>query len=70
MDGNAWEMKHSAEDLPCLMDVAIARFEESTLLAKFLSADFQTLFAYTKRQELSEFQRRVTDFEIESYLRG
>jgi glutamine synthetase len=70
IDGNAWDMEHGVDDLPCLMEVAISRFEESTLLAQYLSADFQTLFAYTKRQELSEFQRRVTDFEIESYLRG
>jgi glutamine synthetase len=70
VDGNAWEMKHSAEDLPCLMDVAIATFEQSALIATYLSAEFQTLYVHTKKQELAEFQRRVTDFEIESYLRG
>jgi glutamine synthetase len=70
VDGNAWEMKHNAEDLPCLMDVAITTFEQSALIATYLSEEFQTLYVHTKKQELAEFQRRVTDFEIESYLRG
>jgi glutamine synthetase len=45
-------------------------FEQSALIATYLSEEFQTLYVHTKKQELAEFQRRVTDFEIESYLRG
>ena len=35
-----------------------------------LTEEFRILYGKTKEQELNEFQRRVTDFEINSYLRG
>jgi glutamine synthetase len=63
-------MKHDTPDLPCLMNVAVEKFLNSPLIEKYLSAEFQLLYGKTKEQELNEFQRRVTDFEIESYLRG
>lgn len=68
--GNAWEMEHEHSDLPCLMNTAVDRFLNSALIEQYLSAEFRELFGKTKLQELREFQRRVTDFEIDSYLRG
>ena len=68
--GNAWEMEHDHPDLPCLMNVAGDRFLNSPLIEQYLSAEFRELFGKTKLQELREFQRRVTDFEIDSYLKG
>lgn len=70
IQGNAWDQEHGADDLPTLMSHAIESFQASTTLRHYLSEEFQTIFAKTKQQELDEFQRRVTDFEIESYLRG
>jgi len=70
IDGNAWDMEHDIDNLPSLMSVAIERFSSSETISRYLSEEFQTLFTATKLQELDEFQRRVTDFEIESYLRG
>ena len=58
------------ELLPTLMNDAIERFSASESMQTYLSEEFQVIFTKTKRQELDEFQRRVTDFEIESYLRG
>ena len=52
------------------MNVAVEKFLNSPLIEKYLSAEFQLLYGKTKEQELHEFQRRVTDFEIETYLRG
>ena len=52
------------------MNVAVEKFLNSALIEKYLSAEFQLLYGKTKEQELNEFQRRVTDFEIDSYLRG
>lgn len=70
VEGNAWDKEHDAPDLPVLMSTAIEQFEQSAFVAKYLSTEFQTLFSKTKRQELDEFQRRVTEFEVETYLRG
>ena len=68
--GNAWAQEHACELLPTLMNDAIERFSASESMQTYLSDEFQAIFTKTKRQELDEFQRRVTDFEIESYLRG
>ncbi len=70
IEGNAWDMKHDVDDLPNLMSIAIERFAKSKTIGQYLSEEFQLLFYKTKQQELDEFERRVTDFEIESYLRG
>lgn len=70
IEGNAWDMEHDVPNLPGLMSVAIDRFAASETIGKHLTEEFQEIFAKTKMQELEEFQRRVTDFEIETYLRG
>ena len=50
------------------MAEAIARFSESAHVRETLSAEFQFAFSEVKKQELAEFERRVTDFELETYL--
>jgi len=47
---------------------AIQRFSRSQSVRDYLTAPFQTAFAELKQQELMEFERRVTDFELETYL--
>jgi len=68
--GNAWAMEHDLPPLPTLMDLAIDRFMHSERLAHYLSAPFIDIFTESKQQELDEFRRRVTDLELETYLRG
>ena len=51
------------------MDGAIAVFDQSEVLSDYLSAEFKTLFLATKQQEWNEFAKRVTEFELETYLR-
>lgn len=69
VEGNAWDQELEVTPLPILMSTAIDRFAESEAIAEALGEEFQILFSKTKRQELDEFEHRVTDFEIESYLR-
>ena len=47
---------------------AIRRFSTSDSIRQYLSATFQSAFTELKQQELLEFERRVTDFELETYL--
>ena len=51
------------------MDEAITVFKKSKLLSEYLSDEFKTLYLATKQQERDEFARRVTEFELETYLR-
>ena len=69
IEGNAWETKITADALPISMDDAIAVFKKSKLLSEYLSDEFKTLYLATKQQERDEFARRVTEFELETYLR-
>jgi len=66
--GNAWTDDIDNSHLPSHMADAINRFSRSQSVRDYLSAPFQTAFAELKRQELAEFERRVTDFELETYL--
>jgi glutamine synthetase len=50
------------------MAEAITRFSQSGNVRDTLSAEFQSAFSEVKKQELIEFERRVTDFELETYL--
>jgi glutamine synthetase len=47
---------------------AISRFSSSEGVRRTLSSEFQSAFSELKTQELLEFERRVTDFELETYL--
>jgi glutamine synthetase len=68
ISGNAWVEDTDNVCLPGHMAEAIARFSESGNVRETLSAEFQFAFSEVKKQELAEFERRVTDFELETYL--
>ena len=68
ISGNAWVEDAANFCLPGHMAEAIARFSESANVRETLSAEFQFAFSEVKKQELGEFERRVTDFELETYL--
>ena len=68
ISGNAWVEDADNVWLPGHMAEAITRFSESANVRETLSAEFQFAFSEVKKQELAEFERRVTDFELETYL--
>jgi glutamine synthetase len=69
IEGNAWDQAINAPKLATTMDQAIDVFRTENRLADYLSTEFKTLFLATKQQEWGEFSRRVTEFELETYLR-
>jgi glutamine synthetase len=69
IEGNAWDQEIDAPALPTTMDEAISVFDKSDILSSYLTSDFKTLFLATKVQEWNEFAKRVTEFELETYLR-
>ena len=69
IEGNAWDQEIDAPALPATMDEAISVFDKSDVLSSYLTGDFKTLFLATKVQEWNEFAKRVTEFELETYLR-
>jgi len=68
-EGNAWDREIDAPVLPTTMDEAISVFDKSDVLSSYLTSEFKTLFLATKVQERNEFAKRVTEFELETYLR-
>ena len=66
--GNAWVEDEGKPCLPGHMADAISRFSLSEGVKRTLSSEFQSAFSELKMQELMEFERRVTDFELETYL--
>ena len=66
--GNAWVEDEGKPSLPGHMADAISRFSSSEGVRRTLSSEFQSAFSELKTQELLEFERRVTDFELETYL--
>ena len=68
ISGNAWIEDETNICLPGYMAEAITRFSQSDNVRDTLSAEFQSAFSEVKKQELIEFERRVTDFELETYL--
>ena len=69
IEGNAWDQEIDAPALPTTMDEAISVFDKSDVLSSYLTSEFKTLFLATKVQERNEFAKRVTEFELETYLR-
>jgi glutamine synthetase len=69
IEGNAWDQEINAPALATTMDEAIAVFDKAEVLSDYLTAEFKTLFLATKQQEWNEFAKRVTEFELETYLR-
>ena len=69
IEGNAWDQEINAPALPTTMDEAISVFDKSDVLSSYLTSEFKTLFLATKVQERNEFAKRITEFELETYLR-
>ena len=69
IEGNAWDQEIDAPALPTTMNEAISVFDKSDVLSSYLTGEFKTLFLATKVQEWNEFAKRVTEFELETYLR-
>ena len=69
IEGNAWDQEIDAPALPTTMDEAISVFDKSDVLSSYLTSEFKTLFLATKVQECNEFAKRITEFELETYLR-
>lgn len=59
-----------APHLPIAWSGAVDRFAESTHIAGIFGADFQRVFTACKRQEISEFRRRISDVEYDAYLKN
>jgi glutamine synthetase len=68
IEGNAWDQEIDAPALATTMDEAISVFDKSDVLSSYLTGEFKTLFLATKVQEWNEFAKRVTEFELETYL--
>lgn len=68
ISGNAWVEDKDKVCLPGHMAEAIKRFSQSGAIGDTLSQEFQFAYTELKRQELLEFELRVTDFELETYL--
>ena len=68
ISGNAWTDDMDNDSLPSHMADAIHRFSRSPTVEAYLSEPFQRAFTELKQQELMEFERRVTHFELETYL--
>jgi glutamine synthetase len=68
ISGNAWLEDDKTPPLPGHMATAISQFSNSQPVRDYLSEPFQAAFTAVKTQELVEFETRVTDFELETYL--
>ncbi len=69
IEGNAYEQEPEESLLPTLMGEAIKRFKKSTVITEYMSPQFQHMYCLAKQQELDEFNHRVTELELETYLR-
>lgn len=56
------------ETLPVYIQDAVKLFHESQFIKNNLGEELQRIFTLTKEQEISEFRRRITDLEYQSYL--
>ena len=66
--GNVGQKDKKPPPLPSHMGTAISQFSASQAVRDYLSEPFQAAFTAVKTQELVEFETRVTDFELETYL--
>jgi len=65
--GNAY--RDTVATLPTTGPEAAIAFERSNFIREYFGADFQRLYAVTRRGELDAFERRVTALEYELYAR-
>jgi glutamine synthetase len=59
-----------APKLPIAWSSAVDQFADSPHIAAVFGADFQRVFTACKRQEINEFRRRISDVEIDAYLKN
>ena len=59
-----------APALPIAWSGAVDRFADSPAIAGIFGADFQRVFTACKRQEISEFRKRISDVEYDAYLKN
>ncbi len=59
-----------APRLPIAWSGAVDKFAASPHIADIFGAEFQNVFAACKRQEISEFRRRISDVEYDAYLKN
>jgi glutamine synthetase len=60
----------SAPPLPIAWSGAVDRFAESIHIAAIFGQEFQKVFTSCKRQEISEFRKRISDVEYDAYLKN
>jgi glutamine synthetase len=68
VNGNAYRDGAEAPGMPTNWYEAALAFEHSAFVAEYLGADFQQLFATTRRAELRAFDNQVTPMEYDWYL--
>ena len=66
LEGNAYDQVPPS--LPRYWTDAMSRFEDSDFVGATFGGEFQKVFSILKRQELDEFDRRVTALEYEANL--
>ncbi len=59
-----------APPLPIAWSGAVDKFAESKHIAGIFGAEFQKVFTACKRQEISEFRKRISDVEYDAYLKN
>jgi glutamine synthetase len=59
-----------APKLPIAWSSAVDHFADSAHIAGIFGADFQKYFTACKHQEISEFRRRISDVELDAYLKN
>ncbi len=59
-----------APQLPIAWSNAVDRFAASPHIANIFGVDFQKVFTACKRQEISEFRKRISDVEYDAYLKN
>ena len=59
-----------APRLPIAWSAAVDQFAESPHIATIFGANFQKYFTAAKRQEVNEFRRRISDVELDAYLKN
>ncbi len=60
----------AAPPLPIAWSSAVDKFADSSYISGIFGSAFQRSFTATKRQEIGEFRRRISDVEYDAYLKN
>ena len=60
--------KQYEPELPDNWPDALKAFSQSAFIREYLGEDFQRIYASTKQQEITEFDKHVTPVEYQAYL--